>query len=105
MQLVLNIVPIALSWVRCNATLSHPRAHINSELCYIAPHDVGWYYAQGGELVIIGYIINPGANRGKKISSCQCSVRPMPFVALPRHGCQIETPGVQNNQHGNAAFI
>ncbi|CRG85326.1 hypothetical protein PISL3812_02422 [Talaromyces islandicus] len=46
-QLVANIVPVALSWVRCKPPLSHPRVHINSELCYIAPHVVGWYYAQG----------------------------------------------------------
>lgn len=53
LQLVVNIVPVALSWVRCNPLLSHPQAHINSELCYIAPHIVGWYYAQGGESVFL----------------------------------------------------
>jgi hypothetical protein len=52
-QLVVNIVPVALSWVRCNPVLSHPQAHINSELCYIAPHVVGWHYAQGGESALL----------------------------------------------------
>lgn len=52
-QFVVNIVPIALSWVRCNPLLSHPQTHINSELCYIAPHVVGWHYAQGGKLVLL----------------------------------------------------
>lgn len=53
-QLVVNIVPVALSWVRCSPLLSHPQAHINSELCYIAPHVVGWHYAQGGKSVLLG---------------------------------------------------
>ncbi|KAH8697148.1 hypothetical protein BGW36DRAFT_427120 [Talaromyces proteolyticus] len=46
-QVVFNIIPIAITWSYCSPIVSHTQNYTNSELCWISPHVSGWLYTQG----------------------------------------------------------